>query len=245
MLRIGHRGARGHAPENTLSGIERAIELAAEAVEIDVQITRDGELVLMHDKRVDRTTNGSGYVRELTLREIRNLDAGMGEHVPTLAEALDLARGRVELIVELIDPTIGTVVVGEVEKLGRPEEILYASFHHRSLLELRAIRPSSRTVALLEAVPVDHTGFVRDARATHVGLSIESLTPAFVKSLQEDQRVVLVYTVNDPRDVVWLSEIGVDGVISDFPEIVPVPATDRESFRPVGHGTRATGRSQA
>ena len=93
VLRIGHRGAAGHAPENTLVSFEKAIDLGCDMTELDVHICGSGELVVIHDETVDRTTNGSGRVSELTLREIKILDAGDGEEIPTLEEVLELLRG--------------------------------------------------------------------------------------------------------------------------------------------------------
>src|SRR5215831_20128983 len=101
ILRIGHRGACGYAPENTLASIEQAIELRCAFTEVDIQRTSDGELVLLHDERVDRTTNGRGRVSDITLPDIRMLDAGGGQMVPTLEEALRVAKGRIGLILEL------------------------------------------------------------------------------------------------------------------------------------------------
>src|SRR5438034_11529438 len=103
MLRIGHRGAAGHAPENTLLSLRKAVELGVDIVEFDVQRTRDGELVLLHDKRVDRTTDGKGYVRDFSFQELRRLDAGLGQRIPTLREAIDAVRGSAQLMIEIID----------------------------------------------------------------------------------------------------------------------------------------------
>ncbi|MEM3426627.1 MAG: glycerophosphodiester phosphodiesterase family protein, partial [Thermoproteota archaeon] len=100
VLKIGHRGARFYEPENTLRSFRKALELGVDAVELDVRRTRDGELVVIHDAEVDRTTNGKGLVRELTLEEIRRLDAGKGEKIPTLEEALDFLDGRVKILIE-------------------------------------------------------------------------------------------------------------------------------------------------
>ncbi|MGB4067114.1 MAG: glycerophosphodiester phosphodiesterase family protein [Nitrospira sp.] len=101
ILRIGHRGACGHAPENTLASIEQAIVLRCALTEVDIQRTSDDELVLLHDERVDRTTNGRGRVADLTLPDIRTLDAGGGESPPTLDDVLKAASGRIGLILEL------------------------------------------------------------------------------------------------------------------------------------------------
>lgn len=218
--RIGHRGAAGHAPENTLAAIKAGITAGVDLVELDVQVTRDSILVIMHDKRVDRTTNGSGYVSEMNLCEMRKLDAGDGEKVPTLVEVLDLARGNVGLMLEIISPGIAEQVLSAVQTSGFKEPVIYASFLHSELLQIRQSDPAALTLALLEGEPIDSTAFARDARVTHVGLGIDSLTSRFVESLHKESYLVFVYTVNDKRDVAVVKGMGVDGVISDFPEIL-------------------------
>lgn len=216
--RIGHRGTAGHEPENTLRSIRRAIDLKADLAEIDVQRTADKHLVLLHDKRVDRTTDGRGYLADLTLDDLRTLDAGAGERVPTLAEVLKLASGRIGLLIELIVPGIAADVVAVVDESGFVGDLIYASFHHSELLEIRALVPKAATLALLEGVPVRQTAFTKDCQATHVGLAVDSITEEFVRNLQADGLCVFVYTVNDSRDVKWLQDLGVDGIISDYPD---------------------------
>jgi len=101
VLRIGHRGAAGHAPENTLASFRKAIELGLDMTELDVHVCASGELVVIHDENVDRTTNSKGWVSKLSLTELKRLDAGAGETVPTLAEVLDLLKDRIMLNIEL------------------------------------------------------------------------------------------------------------------------------------------------
>ena len=107
VLRIGHRGAAGHAPENTLASIEQAVALGCALTEVDIRRTADGYLVLLHDERVDRTTNGSGLVAEMDLEDLQKLDASEGQKIPTLEEALQAANGRVGLILEVKAEEIG------------------------------------------------------------------------------------------------------------------------------------------
>lgn len=218
MLRIGHRGAAGHAPENTVAAIRKGIELAADLVEVDVRRTRDGELVVMHDKRVDRTTNGTGDVARMTLPELRRLDAGGGERIPTVAEVLEAADGRTGLMLEMKSQDIANQLYALVRETRFRGPVLYASFLHAELLSIRRADGEAQTLALLEAVPVQAAAFAKDARASHVGLGVGTLTPEFVRALQLDGLKVFVYTVNDPRDIGWVTSLNVDGVISDFPE---------------------------
>jgi glycerophosphoryl diester phosphodiesterase len=219
MLRIGHRGAAGYEPENTLRSIERAISLSVDFVEFDVQRTRDGYLVLLHDKRVDRTTNGSGYLTDLSLAEVGKLDAGKGERIPTFQEVLRLTSGRVGLMLEIITPGIA----GQVCRVVHEEyegTVIYASFLHAEVLQLRRLLPDARTLALFEGIPVDPIGFAEDAGVTHVGLAIDSLTDDFVGALQKGGYEVFGYTANDPRDIRWLRQLQINGIISDYPDRV-------------------------
>jgi len=101
MLKIGHRGAKGYEPENTLRSFQKALELNVDAVELDVRRTKDGAIVVIHDAEVDRTTNGKGLVSELTLKEIKELDIEKGEKIPTLEEALDFLDKKVKIFIEL------------------------------------------------------------------------------------------------------------------------------------------------
>ena len=216
MLRIGHRGARGHAPENTLKAIEAGIRAGADLVELDIQRTADGALVVMHDKRVDRTTNGTGCVTRMSLEELRRLDAGEGERIPTLEEVLTCANGRTGLMLEIITPGIGAQLSRMVQQAGFAGPVVYASFLHAEL----STAPEPR-LALLDGIPVRGAGFARDAQASHVGVSIDCLTPDFAAALREAGLRIFVYTVNDPRDIAWLKSLQVDGIISDYPERVP------------------------
>jgi len=220
VLRIGHRGAAGHAPENTLAAVAAGLALGVDLIEFDVQRTRDGALVVMHDKRVDRTTDGSGIVGELTLAEVRALDAGGGQRVPTLGEVLSTVSGRAGVMVEIITPGIAADVAAALREWRFDGPVLYASFLHSELLAVRNEDPGAPTLALLEGVPVAGARFALDARATHAGLSFESATSEFIAALQQAGLQVFLYTLNDPRDIELALARGADGIISDFPDRV-------------------------
>jgi len=216
-LRIGHRGAAGHAPENTLLSIETALALGAEVIEIDVHRSLDGQLIVMHDERVDRTTNGSGYIRDLTLAQLQKLEMAARQRVPTLPEVLQAVRGRAALMVEIKVRRIVPEVMRATAEV--PEvSVFYASFLHSELLRVRELGPAAQTIALIEAVPVSFTAFALEARATHAGLAFESLEPAFVDGLQEAGLYVFTYTVDSARDIARARSLGVDGLISNFPD---------------------------
>jgi glycerophosphoryl diester phosphodiesterase len=218
-LCIAHRGG-GDGLENTLLAIEQSIELGVDYVEIDIQLTADGHLVVMHDKRVDRTTNGKGRVTALTLANLREFDAGKGQRIPTFSEVVELVNGRTGLMAEIITPGTASKVVSEVRKHRSGSPVLFASFLHPELLAVREADPRAQTLALLEGVPVTGSHFATAARATHVGLGFESVTESFVRELQYNKLAVFVYTLDDQDDIDHARAIGVDGIISNYPKKV-------------------------
>lgn len=220
ILRIGHRGAAGHAPENTIAAIEQGILLECDYVEFDVQSTVDNRLVIMHDKRVDRTTDGSGYASSMSFDQLRRLDAGVGQIIPSLEEVVTAADGRVGMMIEIITPGIAGFVVESVESVRKSSPVIYASFLHQELIEVRRCLPSSETLALLEGVPVNGAEFARAASVSYVGLGFDSVTPSFLHDLKMAGVKSFVYTLNDPRDIALAKTLEVSGIISDFPDRV-------------------------
>jgi len=221
ILRIGHRGAAGHAPENTIAAIRSGVSLGVDFVELDVQRTRDGRLVVIHDERVDRTTNGTGLVSEMTWDELQLLDAGNGEGVPCLEAALAAANEHAGVILEAKTPGIGPDIHRVVRASAFAAPVVYASFLHAELLEIRKIDPFARTIALMERVPVLGAAFALDASATMAGLSHESATAEFIAALHDAGHDVLLYTVNELWLIQRAIDLGADGVISDYPERIP------------------------
>ncbi|MBI4464152.1 MAG: glycerophosphoryl diester phosphodiesterase [Acidobacteria bacterium] len=218
ILRIGHRGAAGHAPENTLLSIQAAITLGADLVELDVRATRDGHFVLLHDGRVDRTTNGKGAVAEMTLDAIRRLDAGEEQRIPTLWEVLEAASGRVGVILEIKSPGLAEGIAATVRQSGFAGSILYASFLHQELKVVREVIPSASTMALLKSGSPLSPSDLTEVHVSHVGLPLDPLTRPRVELFHSAAFSVFVYTVNDPSDIEWVKSLGVEGIISDFPE---------------------------
>lgn len=218
VLRIGHRGACGHAPENTLASIEKAISLGCDLTEVDLRRTADGSLILLHDERVDRTTNGKGLVADMNLEEVRKLDAGGGQNIPTLEEALKTARGRIGLILELKAEGLAYDVSGVVRASGFPGEFIYASFLHDELQHVRRADPDANTLVLFKRLPRNPASEATKLQATHVGLRFDSAAPSLVKALHKARLTLFVYPVNKPADMDRMRALGVDGIVSDFPD---------------------------
>src|SRR5262249_44955661 len=149
------RGACGHAPENTLASIKRAITLRCSLTEVDIRRTADDELILLHDERIRSTPNGRGLVSEMTLEEIRKLDVGGGQMVPTLEEALGAGSGRIGLILELKTEGLAYDVYAIVRASGFTRPLIYASFVHEELQHIRRIDPEAKTLVLFKRLPKD------------------------------------------------------------------------------------------
>ncbi len=218
MLRIGHRGAAGYAPENTLSSIKKAVTLKVDFVELDIQATKDRQLVIFHDRRVDRLTIGKGAVADLTLPDLRRLTLPGGHVIPTLEEGLKAAEGRVGVVLELKVPGLVEPALEALKRRGFSSPVIVASFFHEELLHLRRLHPAVQTLALLVGQPITPAGFALEAKATHVGIAFDTLGKASVDALHSAGLQVFAFTVNDPADIQQVAALGVDGIISDFPD---------------------------
>ena len=218
VLRIGHRGAAGHAPENTLAAIEQGIALGVDFVEVDLRRTADGVLVVLHDASVNRTTNGRGRIDRLSLCEVKKLDAGNGECIPTLTEVLATISGRCGLMLELKVEGTARQVVETVQSAGFSGPVVYASFLHDELTDVRAADPHAPLLALFSRVP--HASVARATKylVTYVGLQRDTVTGRLIDSFHHAGLLVWVYTVDKKSDIRRALSVGVDGVISNVPE---------------------------
>lgn len=221
---FGHRGACGHEPENTLRSVRKALELGADGVEIDVWLA-DGRLMVIHDRKLDRTTNGKGYVDRKTFDHLRSLDAGKGEKIPTLDEVLDSVGRRAVVNIELKGPRtaapVAERIADHVSHHGRVcDDFLVSSFDHDQLRELRKLKPWIPVGMLLKSVPRTLAAGAEQLGARSVHLRQDKVTPALIADAHQRGLKVFTYTVNDPADIARMRKLGVDGVFSDFPDRV-------------------------
>ncbi len=177
--------------------------------------------MLLHDDTIDRTTNRTGLVAGMSLEQVQRLDAGNGQRIPTLEEALEVATGGIGLILELKVEGIGKDACATIKRTGFREPLIYASFLVDELHRVRQTDPLAKLMVLLpRTLPRDPVADVVAVRASHVGLHYSSLTPALLQTYHNLGRVVCTYTVNDPGDIRRLRNLGVDGIISDFPDLI-------------------------
>lgn len=218
VLKIGHRGAAGHAPENTLAAIRKGIELGVDFVEIDVRCTADGILVALHDATVNRTTNGKGPIDRLSLRAVKALDAGNGECVPTLEEVLSLVSGRTGLMLELKVKGAAQKAVEAVQKAEFKDPLIYASFQHEELRIIRSVDAEASLMALFGRLPQASVARAMKYSPSHVGLRHDTVTRRLVEAFHDEDLLVFVYTTDTIREIQRAISAGVDGIISNVPE---------------------------
>lgn len=223
LLCIGHRGAMGHAPENTLASVRKALELGTHCIEVDVYHV-DGHLVVFHDERLERTTNGTGYVHEQTFEYLRTLDAGNGERIPTLAEVIETVDRGAGINIELKGPGTARPVVeciGTFRERGWNDDLfLVSSFNHRALVEVRRLDPRINIGALISGLPVDDAASALKLEAYSVHPSVAFVYRRFVDDAHAHGLRVFAFTVDHPGDIARMKELGVDGIFTNYPERV-------------------------
>ena len=228
-----HRGASDVAPENTLPAFELAVRRGADGIELDVQRTADGHLVVCHDETVERTSDGQGAIVDLTLAQLRSLDfsAGMdgfpGTRIPLLAEVLELMRPTNLLVnVELKDseeayPGMADEALRLAADLGMSERVLWSSFNHQTLRAIRDADPDARTGVLVVEPLVDiwHYAERLGAQAVHPYFRSLRFMPDAVDRCHAGGVQVNVWTVNTPEQLADMTALGVDAVISNVPDL--------------------------
>jgi glycerophosphoryl diester phosphodiesterase len=226
---IAHRGASGHAPENTFAAFQRAVELGATFIETDLHVTRDGRFVAIHDSTVSRTTNGSGEVHEFTLDELRQVDAGMwfdrdfmGERVPTLEEILEFSRKHdVVFYLELKYAAVWGMdhaLVAALQKEQSAPRTIVISFDPATLTPLRRLDPSIMTGLLVEEAKADCIQAAVDLGTRQLCPKVSSITPKLVEEAHRADLQVVTWTANTMADMRAMIAAGVDGIMTDFPD---------------------------
>ncbi|MEQ9298561.1 MAG: glycerophosphodiester phosphodiesterase family protein [Cyclobacteriaceae bacterium] len=243
IVNIAHRGASGHAPENTIPAIELAIEMGADMIAIDVHVTKDGEVVVLHDELLDRTTNGTGNVHEMTLADLQELDAGSwfspefaGEKIPTLDEALKHINGRAKCLIEMKSKGavfyegFAKLVVDVIEDNNAVEWSILESYDEHYLDEAHEYDPRVQIKQIL--IGEDNTNvfsyFIRtrnlmNTRQKHKYLSavnppFHALSERRVYELHSRRLQVFTFLVNEREDLIKVLNMGVDGVITNYPD---------------------------
>lgn len=230
MLVIGHRGAAGHALENTIESIGCAIGMGVDYIEIDVQPTRDGRLVVFHDRTMRRLTGLHGYVRDYTFVELtEKANLSNRQRIPSFEEVCDLvAESNVGLYVEIKRAGIESSILKTLCKYFDISSCLIGSFYHRSILKLKQLDSTVKTIALMVGVPVTTRNIVRDSQCNYLGLGIGSLDEQQIREVRSEGCGVIIWTVDEADDLPLLCELGIDGVVSNFPDRIMQSLSESE-----------------
>lgn len=228
---IGHRGASGHAPENTLAAFRKAVALGATFIETDLQLSRDARFVAIHDATLNRTSNGQGTVHDMTLAEIRRLDAGSwfgsefaGERIPTLEELLQFSKNH-DVVFYLELKPAGSwggehALIGALRESGEIPRTVVISFDPSVVLNLRKIEPTLMTGLLFDGQIGKPIEKALEVGARQLAVRGDLVTPALLAAARKNDLQVVCWTVNQPAHMRMLMAAGVDGIMSDYPDRV-------------------------
>ncbi|MEW5802467.1 MAG: glycerophosphodiester phosphodiesterase family protein [bacterium] len=216
MILMGHRGAAALEPENTLRSINLALELGVDAVEIDVHLTRDRELAVIHDSTLDRTTDGTGPVSGYTLSEIKQFDAGKGERIPSLQEVIDHVRSRAMLVVELKEEGTEEGVVDLIRKSELFDSVFVISFWHMLVKRVKEMESRIKTGVLLVGCPVDAC-LARQVSAEALVMNYAFVNKELVEAAHREKVKVFVWNIDHPALLKPYVEMQVDGIGSNDP----------------------------
>jgi glycerophosphoryl diester phosphodiesterase len=218
----GHRGNPADHPENTLRSFRSAIAVGCDLIECDVHLSSDGRLVVIHDHTLERTTNGKGLVRDHTAAELRRLDAGQGERIPLLQEVVELAIGKVGLVIETKQmpiqyPGLEDKLVAMLRQLGAIAECAVISFHHPSIRVLREMEPRLQLGILEGARPIDPARMLKETGADVYSPHWGAMDPQVVKEVHAAGGAVGVWPVDDDQGVAWCKYCKPDSVFTNRP----------------------------
>lgn len=213
----------GYAPENTISSVQKAIELNPDMIEFDAYYI-DQQLIIIHDDRLERTTNGKGYIWNYSFEELRKFDAGNGEKIPTLEEVVDIIPEHIQVNIEIKGRSSTRPVIEFIQARAKTKKekqrYLVSSFIHQELKLVKKLDKDILIGALCCAEPIKLAKFAEKLKAYSVNPSVEFVTAEFVKDAHMRGLKVYVYTVNHPEDIQRMHEMGVDGIFSNYPDRV-------------------------
>ncbi len=214
---IGHRGVMGVEPENTLRSFRRAEREGLSGIELDLHLSRDGALVVMHDATVDRTTDGTGPIAEHTLDQLRRLDAGRGERVPVFEEVLEAVAPTTRVQAEIKDAAAARALAKVLSERSLTDRISVSSFHDEALVEMRDLLPEARRVLIAGRAGDDIVDRARAVRADLLSLQLRRLSREVVERCGKAGFPVMTWVVNTARDLALARALETVGAATDVP----------------------------
>ncbi|MDJ0650021.1 MAG: glycerophosphodiester phosphodiesterase family protein [Xenococcaceae cyanobacterium MO_188.B19] len=224
LLCIGHRGAMGHEPENTILSINKAISLGVDAVEIDVHRVGN-KLIVIHDLNLSRTTNGEGYITDKSFSYLSSLDAGKGEQIPTLEAVFNAVNRQVGINIELKSKYIATLIVDLIHFYLNQgwsyDDFIISSFNHYELQQVRHLDSKINLGLLLYGVPLDYLKIAAKLKVTTIINNYNFIDLDFINDVHQKDFKCWAYTVNSLEDVEMMTKLKIDGIITNYPENIP------------------------
>ncbi|MEW6145008.1 MAG: glycerophosphodiester phosphodiesterase family protein [Thermodesulfobacteriota bacterium] len=219
FIKIAHRGASAYEPENTLRSFRKAIELGTDMVEFDVRKSLDGRLVVIHDRGVDRTTDGKGLVGLKSLDELKELDAGMGEKIPTLEEAIESAAGKTKFVIELKEDMLEERVIKVIRDYGVMDDVFIVSFKSVRLRAVKELERGLKTGLILVA-SADPLRTAKECGADAVAPFRWFITRGLAERARDAGMLLFTWTVDVRHSAERLREIGVSGIVTNKPDLL-------------------------
>lgn len=226
---VGHRGAKGLLPENTLPGFEKAIALGCGATECDVHLSADGVLVVCHDETVDRTTNGKGRIAEMTLARLRELDAGGGARIPTLQEVLALVKGRITLLLELKGQGTADPAVAGVRAAAMADTVAFSCFDHDRIARVRELGDELRIAGIAATPDAKTLDRLAALKAEYVDINWKLLSKELVAAVHGRGLKVRGWNPDTAADMRAALATGIDSLSSNLPDLAVQVARDWEA----------------
>ena len=225
-LIVAHRGISSLYPENTLISFQKAVELGVDMIELDIHRTKDGELVVIHDDSINRTTDGKGKVNRLTLEELKAYSAGRcfskefeGERIPTLQEVFELVDKRTKLQIEIKQPGIEKSLIDLVEKYEMLSNVICGSFYPESIIEVRKLNPSIPTLFITGSFDLDKMKKILSTEGINmVAIGFKHLSLSLLKACHSYGFVIDAWTVNEEKDMREFIEMGMDIITTNYPQ---------------------------
>lgn len=228
---FAHRGFSGEYPENTMLAFQKAVELGVDGIEFDVHLTKDNQLVIIHDENIRRTSNGEGWVRDMTLDELRQYDFSAGfagvygfNAIPTLREYFELVKetpiiSNIELKTGVFEyPTIEGRVIDMIREYHLEDRVILSSFNHYTIQRCKSIAPDLKCGFLTEDWIIDCGKYTASHSVECCHPNLHNLVPEFVKEMHDAGREINTYTVNEEEDILRLAALDVDALIGNYPD---------------------------
>lgn len=223
IVKVGHRGAMGHKLENTFGSFKKAIELGVDMIELDVRLCKSGELIVCHDKRVDRITQTTGYIADKTLKELKGLTLKNGETFCTLREVFNCINRRVKIDIELKGEGTAYPVAQLIEEYVHQhgwsyDDFLVSTYFHYMLKEIKTLVPQVPLAAILEGILIDYAVFAQNLGVNVVVGHYNQINQAYIDDIHARGMKIFIHGANEIVEIEEMKTLGVDGIISNYPD---------------------------